>query len=165
MPSDQQVQEAFHQVRLTNKQATGILYMIESKIRNRRKQSTALLGLSHYSLEHIMPKKWFNHWNYPETQALVDLRDRKLLTLGNLTIIPASLNSALRDADWTAKKEGNGQRKGLRYYAGGIETFAPYLEETSWTEEVIARRAAWLHEQAIAIWRDELEAELIGEEN
>ena len=35
---------------------------IESKIRNRNKQATGLLGISKYSLEHLMPKKWENNF-------------------------------------------------------------------------------------------------------
>lgn len=68
--------------------------MIESRIRNRKKQSTALLGLNWYSLEHIMPKKWMNHWE-PVAEAEQDKRNKKLLTLGNLTIITSSLNTSI----------------------------------------------------------------------
>ena len=46
----------------TNRYASGVLYLIESKIRNRAKYSTQLLGISKYSLEHMMPKKWRNYW-------------------------------------------------------------------------------------------------------
>ena len=62
MPSDSELKDGFHQSKLTNKQAAGILYFIESKIRDRAKHSTSLLGLVRYSLEHLMPKKWENHW-------------------------------------------------------------------------------------------------------
>ncbi|MCL2400198.1 MAG: DUF262 domain-containing HNH endonuclease family protein, partial [Defluviitaleaceae bacterium] len=87
LPSDAQLENAMKTSVLTNKQAAGVLYLIESSIRDRLKHSTQLLGLNKYSLEHVMPKKWRNHWTKPDTQVQVAERDRKLLTLGNLTII------------------------------------------------------------------------------
>lgn len=104
MPSDSELKDGFHQSKLTNKQAAGILYFIESKIRDRAKHSTSLLGLNRYSLEHLMPKKWENHWGKLSNEQDKLNRNRKLLTLGNLTIITASLNSSIRDGNWNVKK-------------------------------------------------------------
>ena len=53
-----------------------------------------------------MPKKWENHWEKLIQQEDKIARNRKLLTLGNLTIITQSLNSSIRDADWSIKKIG-----------------------------------------------------------
>ena len=63
MPTDDEIRDGFINSKLVNKQAAGILYLMESKIRNRTSHSTSLLGLNRYSLEHIMPKKWENHWS------------------------------------------------------------------------------------------------------
>ena len=154
LPNDIQVQEAINGYVLTNKQATGVLYLIESKIRDRVRHSTQLLGISKYSLEHIMPKKWINHWTALSEQALIDERNRKLLTLGNLTIITQALNTSIRDADWETKKTGQGPDKaGLKKYAEGIETFSGYLERPVWDEAAIAERANFLCTQAVRVWR------------
>ena len=151
--TDQQVKEAFDSYILTNKQAAGILYFIESKIRDRQRYSTQLLGLSKYSLEHVMPKKWRNKWPAPASQSLVEERNRKLLTLGNLTIITQALNTSIRDADWETKKAGRGSEKGgLKQYAEGIETFSPYLDRSVWDEAAIRERAAFLYGKAIQVW-------------
>ena len=129
LPVDTQVKDAINSYVLTNKQAAGVLYLIETKIRDRMRHSTQLLGMSKYSLEHIMPKKWVNHWDNPEEQAQIDERNRMLLTLGNLTIITQALNTSIRDADWNTKKAGRGADKaGLKKYAEGIDTFSRYLE-------------------------------------
>ena len=61
-PTDDELKNGFHSEILVNKQSAGILYLLESKIRNRSLQSTQVLGISKYSLEHLMPKKWENHW-------------------------------------------------------------------------------------------------------
>ncbi|MGI5851224.1 MAG: DUF262 domain-containing protein [Caldicoprobacterales bacterium] len=152
MPTDDDVRTAFKESWLTNKYAAGVIYLIESKIRDRRKHSTQLLGIHKYSLEHIMPKKWRNHWSFSGDKAAGDARDRILLTLGNLTIITQSLNASIRDADWPTKKAGQGDRGGLQAYAEGIETLSPYLEEDVWDESTIRQRANFLCNKALETW-------------
>jgi uncharacterized protein with ParB-like and HNH nuclease domain len=152
MPEDSQVEDSFHNNKLINKQAAGILYMIESRIRNRAIHSTALLGLNRYSLEHLMPKKWENNWNNVESEDLIISRNNKLLTLGNLAIITSSLNSSIRDASWESKKDGRGKYAGLNAYSGGIETLAKYLEYPEWNESTIEERSHYLYEKAIEVW-------------
>lgn len=153
LPSDVQVEEAVNNYILTNKQAAGVLYLIETKIRDKARHSTQLLGMSKYSLEHIMPKKWRNHWSMPDTQQQVLERDRKLLTLGNLTIITQALNASIRDADWQTKKAGRGtDNAGLKKYAEGIDTFSGFLEKDEWDEAAIDERAAFLLCNILEVW-------------
>ena len=152
MPTDEDVMAAFNESWLTNKYATGVLYLIESKIRDRRRHSTQLLGINKYSLEHMMPKKWRNHWAFSGDKAAADFRDRKLLTLGNLTIITQSLNASIRDADWSTKKSGHVDKGGLRKYAEGIETLSTFLEADVWDETAIQNRATYLSTKALETW-------------
>ena len=148
LPSDSQLENAIKTSVLTNKQAAGVLYLLESGIRDRLRHSTQLLGLSKYSLEHVMPKKWQNNWPEPDTQQKSIERDRKLLTLGNLTIITQALNASIRNAAWDAKKQG-----GLKKYAEGIDTFSDYLTQPDWNEDIIDERAAFLFDKALEIWK------------
>jgi uncharacterized protein with ParB-like and HNH nuclease domain len=152
MPSDDDVEKAFYETWLTNKYSTGVLYLIESKIRNRDLHSTQLLGISKYSLEHLMPKKWRNHWSFCGDKAAANIRDRKLYTLGNLTIITQALNASIRDADWQTKKTGVGEKSGLRKYAEGIETLSDYLALDVWDETAIQKRAEYLASKALETW-------------
>lgn len=154
IPSNKALQEGFRFSKLTNKQAGGILYFIETKIRDRLRYSTSVNGLSNYSLEHMMPKKWENHWSGPVTQQEKDERNRILLTLGNLAIITSSLNSSIRDAKWSIKKNGQGSRSGLTHYATGLETLTPFLQLSDWNEEEIMKRADFLYEKAKEIWKE-----------
>ena len=153
IPTDTDLLNGFNNSKLVNKQAAGILYFIESMVRDRIKQSTALLGLNQYSLEHVLPKKWENNWEPLATEEEKLNRNRILLTLGNLTIITSSLNTSIRDANWDTKKNGRSNNHGLRHFASGIETFAPYLEEPAWNEVVIQNRATYLFEEATKIWK------------
>jgi uncharacterized protein with ParB-like and HNH nuclease domain len=151
-PLDDELERGFKHSRLVNKQATGILYFIESKLRNRSLHSTAMLGLKSYTLEHVMPKKWENNWPAVDSQQEKEQRNSALMTIGNLTIIPSSLNSSIRDSNWEIKKNGTINRPGLIQYASGLETFSQYLSEDIWDEAKIEHRANFLYEKARIIW-------------
>jgi hypothetical protein len=153
MPDDDEVRSAFHESMLTNKYALGVLYFIESMIRNRKLYSTQLLGIRKYSLEHVMPKKWQNQWDSLKDLSSIENRNRKLLTLGNLTMISQSLNSTIRDANWHIKRDGKGEKGGLKKYAEGIETLSDYLDLEDWNEDVIRDRAEYLSDLALKIWK------------
>lgn len=153
MPTDSELSTAFATEHLTNKYAAGVLYMIESKIRTRPFHATQLLGINKYSLEHVMPKKWRNNWQFSGSETDAARRDGILLSLGNLTIITQSLNASIRDADWATKRAGKGDKGGLRKYADGIETLAKYLDMDEWNEAAIAERAEELSKLALDCWK------------
>ncbi|MCZ7385156.1 MAG: DUF262 domain-containing HNH endonuclease family protein [Candidatus Methanoperedens sp.] len=154
MPSDSELKEGFNNSKLVNNQSVGILYFIETKIRDKQKHSTSLLGLDRYSLEHIMPKKWENNWGKLSNEQDKINRNRKLLTLGNLTIITASLNSSIKNGNWDTKRNGKGTKKGLNQYATGLDTFSQYLTLPDWNEQTITNRADFLYNEAVKIWKD-----------
>lgn len=153
IPNDTELKQGFENSILINKQSAGIIYFIESKIRNRDKQATQLLGIDKYSLEHLMPKKWENKWKSVSSKGDKEYRDFKLKTLGNLAIITQSLNTSIRDANWPTKKRGSGDKKGLIHYSGGIETLAPFLDLNEWNEAEIEKRADFLFDKAKEIWK------------
>lgn len=152
LPNDVTLEKGFKNSNLINKQARGVIYMIESKIRDQIKQSTQLLGIKKYSLEHLMPKKWRNNWKGNLSKDERDYRDFKLKTLGNLAIITQSLNTSIRDANWGTKKKGQKNKHGLKHYSGGIETLVPYLDLDVWDEDAIDKRADFLYQKALEIW-------------
>lgn len=153
LPSDEDIQEGFNSSKLINIQTKGIIYLIESHIRPAN-SATALLGFDNYSLEHLMPKKWRNNWSPCDTEELERKRDDILLTLGNLAIIPQSLNSSIRDAAWAVKVEGAGENKpGLKKCAGGVVTLQQALECMCWDEDKIKERADWLCKNALNLWK------------
>lgn len=152
VPSDDELVNGFKTAKLVNLQTRGILYLLEAGIRS-AKSSTALLGFNNYSLEHMMPKKWRNNWDACTSDNLARERDSILLTLGNLAIIPQSLNASIRDSSWKVKKEGNGDNNpGLSVCAAGLTTIHDALQKEEWNEEEIIARAEWLYEQARNLW-------------
>ena len=152
LPTDEELKFGFENAQLVNKQSAGILYFIETKVRNRQLHSTQLLGINKYSLEHLMPKKWENHWNNLTEPEDAIRRNRKLLTLGNLTIITQTLNSTIRDANWEVKINGRGDKNGLKTYSAGLETINPFLSLAEWNENSIDNRAEFLFHKAREIW-------------
>ncbi len=153
MPDDNEVKRGFNESWLTNKQAKGVLYLIEKTIRSDM-NSTELRFFNEYSLEHVLPKKWRNYWKAEDfSEEQKKERDRILLTLGNLTIITKNLNSSIRDSAWDMKKVGNRKNKGLNEYTRGIETFQSYLQNDVWNESVINERAKELCSYAVnSVW-------------
>ena len=152
VPNDDDLRNGFKTAKLVNLQTRGILYLLEAGIRS-AKSSTALLGFNNYSLEHMMPKKWRNNWDPCATDAEARQRDSMLLTLGNLAIIPQSLNASIRDSSWTAKKTGKGvNNPGLAVCAAGLTTIHDALQKDVWDENTINARAGWLFEQARSLW-------------
>jgi hypothetical protein len=151
MPTDEMFRHGILHANLTNGQARLVLYLLERSIRDDERHSTALSGLSHYSLEHLMPKKWRNHWGtLPEEQARQ--RDDALRKLGNLSLLSSTLNTSIRDAAWADKKAGRGKGHGLDRFASGLETLAADLAVEVWDEAAIRSRGERLATQATKVW-------------
>ncbi len=151
VPDDDEITDGFNKSKLVNLQSKGIIYLIESHIRS-AKSSTALLGFDNYSLEHLMPKKWRNNWEACQNEEDARKRDSILLTLGNLAIIPQSLNASIRDGSWDIKKMGKGNKPGLDVCAAGLITCYNVLQKAKWTEDDIKERAEWLTTKALELW-------------
>ena len=149
MPGELEYQTAWGENKLQNKFARGVLYLLETATCS---GNVSLNGLSSYTLEHVMPKKWSNHWTGPTGNWDEESRKLKLMTLGNLTLLTEKLNKEIRDYDWTRKLEGDGRKKGLRACSSGIEIMSDYLQLTNWDEEVIIRRSKELHDKSLSVW-------------
>ncbi|MBM7327996.1 HNH endonuclease, partial [Agrobacterium sp. S2] len=85
-------------------------------------KSEPLIFQQQPSIEHIMPQGWIEHWLLPngvkgltfielfsaedgnENAKLTELRNRKVQTFGNLTILTQGLNSAQSHLGWEQKR-------------------------------------------------------------
>lgn len=99
-----------------------------------------------------MPKKWRNNWDALQTEDQARERDSVLLTLGNLAIIPQSLNASIRDASWSIKKKGKRNKPGLDICAAGLVTVYDALQTENWNEAEIEIRAKYLYNNAKLLW-------------
>ncbi len=152
VPTDSDLKNGFNNSKLYNLQTRGVLYLIESGIRPAN-SALSLHGFDGYSLEHLMPKKWRNNWSKCANEDLAKERDSKLLTLGNLAIIPQALNASIRDSDWKTKKAGKKNKPGLDSCAKGLSTLNDALDKSEWNETEIEKRAEWLFDKASEIWK------------
>lgn len=151
-PDDNALRSSFHdEYRLTSLQARGILYLLETAMWPEG-SSTTMLGFKPYSLEHLMPKKWRNHWGRLDDKDAEEQRDRVLLTLGNLAVIPQKLNGSISDSSWKVKKEGTKKYNGLVLCAGGLPSMAEPLASDDWNEDLISARADKLYDFAAKTW-------------
>ncbi|MDK4792897.1 MAG: DUF262 domain-containing HNH endonuclease family protein [Acinetobacter sp.] len=148
-PSDEQVRKAIFNKALINKYTREVLYIISLYDLSDPKVDNHVLSLDGFSLEHLMPKKWQNNWDIPETKELIDQNNYKLLTLGNLALIKGTLNSKLRDAAWSSK------RKDLDTYST-LKRTRECLDKEIWDVKQIDERSHSLFKAIMQIWPKEL---------
>ncbi|MBO7610102.1 MAG: DUF262 domain-containing protein [Muribaculaceae bacterium] len=160
MPTNAAINEAVRENEQNNKRSLAILYMLESRLREGNPHSTSLLNYDAYSLEHIMPKKWVANWQliseYDERK-----RDHYIKTLGNHSLLNARLNTAISNADWHTKLNGNSKGKGFREHAVGLETINTILGLNKWDELEILNRADWLADKINQVWESHENEELV----
>lgn len=149
MPKDDRVRYGILNTKFNNKRALGILYMLESRIRT-SSNALVLRPFNEYTLEHIMPKKWKNNWAMGAGYTSDDNRDDAIVTLGNMTLLPGKLNTAISNSNWDDKKKG-----GLLANAVGLKTLESALDKTDWNEDEIRSRGDELFSLVKKVWSAE----------
>lgn len=124
-------------------------------------KSEALPLPDNLTIEHIMPIQWGDSWGVPDSVAndpakklaFSQERDKKIHTLGNLTLVTGSLNPALSNASWKHKRPelSNFSKLNLNRYFHGPRSGEPDPLE-DWNEEKIEERGEYLFKAAVAIW-------------
>jgi hypothetical protein len=153
---------------ISNKNATLLLFWVELYRRFKdSKQSVKELKFN-YSLEHIMPQKWEEYWNAVDvidntgniiTDRETAKRERysKIYSIGNMTLLNSSLNTSLRNYEFSRKVEGEGRKRGIRHYADlGITRFDIIDNydkgDKVWNELKINERTKDLSNDILIIW-------------
>jgi uncharacterized protein with ParB-like and HNH nuclease domain len=153
--------------KISNKNATLLLFWVELYRRHKGTYDVKELKFT-YSLEHIMPQKWEEHWKdipekykpdgskMTEEEAKKD-RYEKVYWIGNMTLLRSSLNSALRNYTFEKKMEGEGRKKGIKTYADLSITkddiVEPYNKgDKNWDENKIEERTNKLGKEIKEIW-------------
>ncbi len=109
---------------------------------------------SSLSIEHVMPQKWRGEkWDAPAeelahaSETAEAARDRLVHTIGNLTLVTQSLNSAISDDPWSEKRPEI-QKHSLTPINHDLIKHAGDV----WDEATILARSKRLTEIAIQIW-------------
>ena len=153
---------------ISNKNATLLLFWVELYRRaNDNKQSVKELKYN-YSLEHVMPQKWEEFWSnvdvvdnasiiITDKESAKKERNSKIYSIGNMTLLNSSLNTSLRNYEFSRKIEGEGRKKGIRHYDDlGITRF-DILDvydsgDKVWNEKKINDRTTNLATDILTIW-------------
>ena len=153
LPTDSDLQRLIN-YNHTNTQMRGILYLLETGLRQPGKESTSVLSLESYDLEHIMPVDWKKYWQLESTEDTTENRDNRneyIGHIGNKTILAKGLNKAIKNREFSVKKNGIANKQGYNYYAEGLKTF-DFKSYDIWNEDTIEDRQAKLLEQIKTVW-------------
>ena len=102
------------------------------------------------AVEHVMPRKWIQHWPVTDTELAARERDRLLHTFGNLTLLTGKLNSSVSNGPWVGK---NSKRDGLESHdVLMLNRDLLSLATDDWNEDKIRDRTGDLTEAIIKIW-------------
>ena len=152
-PDDRQLTDAF--VRrplyriLTRGRLRIVLEGIEEELRTNKVEDPNVPR--NLTLEHVMPQAWRNNWQLPndvEDPAQAEReRDHIVHTIGNLTLVDGSLNSAMSNAPWGDKREELDKHSVL-FLNKTLLDDAPDV----WDEAAIAERAKQLCAAAAKVW-------------
>lgn len=146
---------------LGHSQIVHCLLHLNEKFRTSKNEEVNITGS--LTLEHLMPSDWIEHWPLPDGEQglswaemyqaeegnaraeATKLRNSKVSTMGNLTIITGPLNSSFQNKQWSIKKP-----ELQKYSLLPINQKLWELEE--WNESTIEKRGKELFEKAKVIW-------------
>jgi len=154
--------------KVSNKLASLILFWIELYRRYEEKRNDILELKYNYSLEHIMPVKWREYWNFDRVShpdnSLSDTdkekdREEKIYWIGNMTLLKSRLNASLCNYYFERKINGEGRKRGIRHYADLLIT-KDIVEkfdqgDKTWNEEKIENRTKEFTDIFLKIWNIE----------
>lgn len=156
---DERVAESLTNLHSDNSLPTLLLFWIELyRIKGALSSNEELKYC--YSLEHVMPTKWKEHWSelpvygdgdVIETDAWYreKVRGRAIQSLGNMTILKKALNSKLRNKNFSVKKE-EVLKNDLAMLSIASEVYSATAE--SWDERTIRARTKVLAMEIVKIW-------------
>ena len=153
--------------KVSNKIASMLLFFVELYRRSKNNNGESNKLPYTYQLEHIMPKKWEEHWSgvhigdknktLCNTEELKQRRNEKIVSIGNMTLLKGKLNSMISNDTFKRKVEGNGKNKGLKdctYFSITRDDIIKnvYEKNKEWNEAEITKRERALINEIIEIW-------------
>lgn len=142
--------------RLSRARLRMVLEGIEDHERGWRGPATGLGGervaRGQYAIEHVMPRRWIEHWELPEGQAAAD-RDALIDTIGNLTLLTGRLNSKVSNGPWPGKDGKDGKQAALQRHDVLMLNRRLFEQaKDGWDDEQIRTRTERLTDLVIEVW-------------
>ena len=140
-----------------------VLAAVEQNLRDASDMYEAVPLPEGLSIEHVMPRGWLTHWNEPPLNPEEAARREWLVdTIGNLTLVTKSLNSALSNRPWTDEsavglKDGGEPGKGKRTLLDAFSLLIMNKQIVqahpgSWTEQDILARSGAVAQAICQVW-------------
>jgi hypothetical protein len=131
-----------------------ILRAIEEQFHAENAKAEPILQFDYSKLqiEHVLPQSWRDHWPVASDEA-ARLREAKVNTVGNLTLVSSALNPAMSNAAWLDIGAKVGKRSALEMHS--ILRLNDHLVKKHlivWDEGTIDARAKSLFDVARKIW-------------
>ena len=95
------------------------------------------------TLEHLLPRKWQEHWPVSNNAEALERRRQAVDNIGNLTLLTQPLNSKVSHGPWSEKRQAILQHSALTLNRG---------LPTEWNEDLIAERCEALIGAACTAW-------------
>lgn len=155
--------------KVNNREATLLLFWVELRRRSESAKYDLKELVYEYTLEHIMPQKWEEHWqNVPyvgfdgkELQNVAEGKRKRyqlVYSIGNMTLLNSKLNGSIQNNDFITKIKGTSKkRKGIESYASLSITKDDiihniYEANKNWNERTIFLRQVELTKEILAMW-------------
>lgn len=143
---------------MSNKQGRLFIFLIEMLLRKEKGADNYSddLTIGKFSLEHIMPQKWYENWmdiecvdeygnpiDKNDTEKFKEIRDQAVNSLGNFALLTSKLNAKIGNSSFETKINGNGKPKGygIKHYCGSLGValgiIDVYNTEKLWNEKKI----------------------------
>lgn len=155
-------------LRINNKTAALLLFWVELYRRNNDSRYDRDELKYTYTLEHVMPQKWEEYWSsvpvvgddgniIQNSEIAKQYRYKLIYSIGNMTLLKSSLNTALRNYEFKRKVEGEGRKRGIKHYSElgitKLDIVVPYdLGDCTWNETKIRERTQKIAEDVLNIW-------------
>ncbi|WP_305779104.1 DUF262 domain-containing protein [Nocardia nova] len=166
-PTDDEIKAELPRLRLyglvKQNRLRVVLLAVEQLLRSERNESVTVTG--DLQVEHVMPRKWKQHWDEepPLNETAARDRDRLVDSLGNLTLTTQSLNGGLSNRPWTDGKAKHVAPRGKEAGKGKYSLLNQYSllaltkdllngHEEAWTEADIKDRSKLLADKICQEW-------------
>jgi hypothetical protein len=132
---------------LTRKRLRLFMRALEQHLRTGKTEDMALPRK--LTVEHLLPRRWRQHWPLPENAPAdaADRRDQLLHTLGNLTLLTKKLNTSVSNGPWDKKIAAIPVHSVLR-----LNNELAANHAAAWDEAAIVARGKSLATMACRIW-------------
>lgn len=100
-----------------------------------------------FHIEHVLPRRWQQHWPVDDLAAEIE-RQNHVHTLGNLTLLTASLNASVSNGPWTGP---TGKQRKLKDHDVFLMN-GRIRDVDTWDEAAIDARAAQMVDALLATW-------------